>query len=116
MKQKNITIWAVSIFLLLISLACLVSFAGDKPTEDEISVALTLQAIQQTQTAAAAPIATDEQPAVESPAVPTNTPEADEEEDPEDTCNVSKFVSETIPDGSVYQKGDLFTKTWNHPQ
>jgi hypothetical protein len=102
--------------LLLISMACQVSLKNSQPSEEDINMELTLQALQKTQTAAAAPASNDAKPDESSSDDPdiedTDEPDEDEPDEDDDTCNQSKFVSETIPDGSVYQPGDTFTKTW----
>lgn len=115
MKTKNFTIITMVIILLIVSLACDISFKDKGLSEEEIRFELTRQSIQQTQTAvAAAPPASDAVP-VDSSSDDKSSDEADtseEDADSEDTCNISKFVSETIPDGSVYDPGDTFTKSW----
>ena len=90
-------------------IACGISFNGsdEKSSREDIEFQLTLEALQRTQTAAAAP-----------PAKPPEDTQPDQDADSDDdsgddtACNSSKFVSETIPDGTVYQAGDTFTKSW----
>jgi len=47
---------------------------------------------------------------------PTNTPEPSDTPTPSDTpvpCNLGKFITDiTIPDGTEFEPGDVFTKTW----
>jgi len=120
MKTKRHQLLFLLAFLLFISLACRVSLKDSQPSEEDIKTELTLQALQKTQTAAAAPPPeaneappeTDETPPDEASPDDPGAGDADAPDDDEDTCNQSKFVSETIPDGSVYQSGDTFTKTW----
>lgn len=126
MRSKNLAIYTLIAFLLVISLACEISFGDKGLSDEEISLELTRQSIQQTQTAAAAPSSSnaapvdsdsedqdsDEADTPESKDVEGNDETDEDDEDSEDTCNQSKFVSETIPDGSVYQSGNTFTKTW----
>ncbi len=118
MKTKRHQLMFLLAFLLLISLACRVSLNGSEPSEEDLKTELTLQALQKTQTATAAPPPeADEAPPDEvSPDDPgagdADDGDADAPDDDEDTCNQSKFVSETILDGSIYQSGDTFTKTW----
>jgi len=114
-KRREWTLLIVA--LLLVSLACRVSLADKQSSEDdrnEINNELTLQALYKTQTAIANPPPQHGDPPPSSPpqgqddsapAPPTN---GSDDED----CNISKYVSETIPDGSIYQTGDTFTKSW----
>ena len=113
MKTKRHQLMFLLAFLLLINLACRVSLNDSQQSEEDIKTELTLQALQKTQTAAAAPPPEDNEapPDEDSPDDP-DAEDADATDDDEDTCNQSKFVSETIPDGSIYQSGDTFTKTW----
>ena len=112
MKTKRHQLMLLLAFLLFISLACRVSLKDSQPSEVDINTELTLQALQKTQTAAAAPPPrSTSTPTKESKPDDSNTADTDTPDD-EDTCNQSKFVSETIPDGSVYLPGKTFTKTW----
>jgi len=113
MKTKRHQLMFLLAFLLLINLACRVSLNDNQQSEEDIKTELTLQALQKTQTAAAAPPpeANEAPPDEGSPDDP-GAGDADTSDDDEDTCNQSKFVSETIPDGSIYQSGETFTKTW----
>ena len=113
MKNKRYFLLFATILLLIASIACDISFKDSGPSDEEISIQLTMQAIQQTQTAAAQPKpATGEDQASDSSQDEEGNNNASAPDDSEDDCNLSKFVSETIPDGTVYQPGDTFTKTW----
>jgi len=101
------------VLLLILAMACEISLGPKGPSDEEISVQLTLQSIQQTQTAAAQPPAP---PADDDSSDASDDDSGDDDqssdEDDDDDCYMSRFVSETIADGTVYQKGDTFTKTW----
>jgi hypothetical protein len=115
MKTKNLTILTMVIILLIVSLACDISFGDSESSEEELRFELTRQSFQQTQIAAAAAPPASAAVPVDSSSDDKSSDEVDtseEDDDSEDTCNMSKFVSETIPDGSVYQAGNTFTKKW----
>ncbi len=112
MKTKRHQLMLLLAFLLFISLACRISLNDSEPSEEDIKTELTAQSMQITQTAAAAPPPrSTSTPTKESKPDDSNTADTDTPDD-EDTCNQSKFVSETIPDGSVYLPGKTFTKAW----
>ena len=97
--------------MLLVALACEVSFGGGD--SQDTSIQQTLQVLQQTQTAAAAG-AQQPQPEEQQPAEPqeveegpTPTPTIDPDE-----CNVPHWTGETITDGTYFDPGESFTKTW----
>jgi len=119
MKTKRHQLILLLAFLLFISLACRISLKDSEPSEEDIRTELTAQALQKTQTAAAAPPPeANEAPADEGSPDDPDAGDADAgdadapDDEEEDTCNQSKFVSETIPDGSVYLPGKTFTKAW----
>lgn len=109
--------------LLFTAIACELSFGGNSGiSEEEISFELTRTSLQQTQTALAQP------PAQEPESPPDDADEeappedesddmdedddADEDED-EDPCYFSRWTGdESIPDGTVFEPGDNFVKTW----
>jgi len=90
----------------LVVMACTISFGGDVSEEDAIQTAIaeTLAAsgnnIQDTTipepTLTLAPTNTVAQ-------APTNTPSP---------CNQAFYISETVPDGTEFDVGESFTKTW----
>jgi len=124
--NKGIRIVIVAV-MLLAALACTVSMGGGGDEEDEsenLKLQLTVQALQMTQAVSAAN--NQAQQPVQPPVVQQNADqdEADEDKDQDDEkdeedeeedetpCNSSKYVSETIKDGTVYDPGDTFDKTW----
>lgn len=112
MYKKRVLIFIVVLSMLLTALACEISFGGT--SEEEIAAQLTLQALQQTQTAMAKPA----EPEEEAPPPDESEPEeaADEEEEEEtsdENCYYSKWTGdETIPDGTQFDAGDAFVKSW----
>jgi len=100
-------------------LACGVSFSGEDGDEDELRLQLTVQALQMTQAAdsarvaqapPAAPATSGEQPSsLSQESSGTSSQQADASGTP---CNASKYVSETIPDGTNFNAGETFAKTW----
>jgi hypothetical protein len=114
-KERNMEkrLWKPILLLglfLFTVIACRISFDSkdEESSREDIEFQLTLVAMQRTQTVAAAPPDKPKQPPEDS------LPDKDSDDDSGDdtACNSSKFVSETIPDGSVYQAGETFTKSW----
>ena len=101
----------LGLFLFTI-IACSISFNNndEKPNQEDLEFQLTLEALQRTQTAAAAPPKDSQK----SPKDTQPDQDADSNDDSGDDtpCNSSRFVSETIPDGTVFQGGETFTKSW----
>jgi len=104
--------------MLLISvIACEVSFNESREeaqdTADDIDAQLTVQALQITQTAmAASPEEAQDAPEDDDSDSDLDVSADDDADDDETPCNSSKFVSETIGDGTTYEAGATFTKTW----
>jgi len=109
-----------SIVLFFFVLACAVSFDGcSQKSEDEaLKLELTRQSLALTQQAVSD---ANKQPPPDSGSSDTSSDEdgsqsqssADEDEEDDSTsCNRSKIVSETISDGTVFQPGDTFEKSW----
>ena len=104
--------------LVLTTIACEFSFGGGgEPTEEDVSFELTRTALQQTQTALA------QQPEPESPpaddvdndqaAPPADSDDDDQDEEDGESCYFSRWTGvESIPDGTVFDPGDNFVKTW----
>ena len=106
--RKIYRYFAASLILLMVVLACKVSFGGSEEDEEaavQTAIAQTLAAGQQDQQ--------EEEPAAE----PTFTVE------PEDTvavpptstpkpCNAAHYESDTVPDGTEFDTGESFTMTW----
>jgi len=103
--------------LLFTVIACSISLdnGGDeKLGQKNFETQLTIEALQRTQTAlASTPENSQQQPQDSQQDQDSNSDSnSDDDSDNETPCNSSKFVSETIPDGTVYQAGDTFTKSW----
>lgn len=106
--------YATTILLLVFSLACALPFTIQR-TEDFIATAAeyTVQAYR-TQTA---PTATPVLPTATETPLPTATPWLTATSAPLPTatprpCNRAAFISETVPDGTSYNSGQTFTKSW----
>ena len=114
---NRIRIFAALLAILLAILAC------NMPTQEQLggvatALARTASALAQTasaqltQTALAAPI-----PVLPSPLSPTSGPPPTlpplPTTAPTTTCEQGQFITDvTVPDGSAYDPGDTFTKTW----
>ncbi len=100
--------------LLLTTIACEVSFGGNnEPSQDDINFELTRTALQQTQTALAQPSAPEPETSPEPDDDDSQSPPEEEDEGDEDSCYFSRWTGdETIPDGTVFDPGDSFIKTW----
>lgn len=109
MYKKRLVIFLVIAVMLIVVLACEISF--NNSSEEEIAAQLTLQAVQQTQTAVAKPPEPeDAPPPVES--APDDEGDDDQQASDED-CYYSKWTgAETIPDGTKFDPGDPFVKSW----
>ena len=73
--------------------------ATEVPPTEEVKPTQELPTDEETETATEPPVPTN----TSTPA-PTNTPQG--------KCDQAAFVSETIPDGSDFSPGQVFTKTW----
>ena len=100
--------------LLITTIACEVSFGGNnQPSQDDINLELTRTALQQTQTALAQPPAPEPETSPEPDDDDSQSPPEEEDEGDEDSCYFSRWTGdETIPDGTVFDPGDAFVKTW----
>jgi len=112
MKANRKTAAVLIVFIMGLTLACEFSF-GSQEIPIETAVALTVSAVNQEQT-------------VDTPVPPqqevheiSEQGEAEEPEGPTPTpsktpipCNWPDFQSETIPDGTQFDPGDTFTKSW----
>ena len=107
MHRKELRL-AVLLMLLVVLMACKISFGGDEPNKESViqtAIAATLTASgggQVVNTQAVEPTATTK-PADTAVIPPTKTPLP---------CNDAYFISETIPDGTNLEPGETFTKTW----
>jgi hypothetical protein len=104
--RKIFRYFAVSLVLMMVVLACKVSFGGSE--EDEEATV---------QTAIAQTLAAGQQEEEEGTAEPTFTVESEEEavSPPTDTpqiCNAAHYESDTVPDGTEFATGEGFTMSW----
>ena len=120
MRDKRIPFLFILAFLLLLTLACEISFAPSAKDNTELSegeILMTDQVELQLaveQTVAAMGLDSDDQ---ENGQESDDSQEDVEQEDivPTETplpCNKPKFQGETIPDNSKFDPGESFTKTW----
>ncbi len=130
--RRGVRIFIAGIMLLTL-LACRISFGGSEDKADteteNLKLQLTVQALQMTQAASAnnqAQSAPAQPQAPQVPAQPQPKPQTqkdadddedtdddeDDEEEDETPCNSSKYVSETIKDGTVFDAGEDFEKSW----
>lgn len=100
--------------LLLTTIACEVSFGGNnEPSQDDINLELTRTSLQQTQTALAQVPEPEPETSPEPEDDDSQSPPEDEDEGDEESCYFSQWTgAETIPDGTVFDPGDSFVKTW----
>ena len=107
--RKSYRCLAAWMLILLTIMACSVSFGGEE--EDEGAAIET--AIAETLTAEADTGDDGEEPDIEPTLTlaPTDTEEGEPTEVPL-PCNDADFVSETIEDGTEFETGESFTKTW----
>ena len=113
MDKKRVIIFLAIAVMLIATIACDFSFNNDdSPSEEEIANRLTLQAIQQTQTAEA------KTPEPEDPPPPAESDSDDDTDDDDqqasnENCYFSKWTGdETILDGTKFDPGDSFVKSW----
>ena len=104
------------IMILLVALACGVSFGGDDDEAEALRTQLTQQSMQMTQ---AAMDAAQKQPAQDADSDSqqdasddSSSSSSSDDDEADDDCYAIKFLSETIPDGSKFLPGEKFTKTW----
>ena len=97
---------AAGMAIMMIVIACKVSFGGgeeDEKTAIETAIAQTLTADASGQEEATAEPTFTVAPEDTEAVPPTNTPKP---------CNAAYFESETIADGTEFEVGENFTKTW----
>jgi len=105
--KRLLMVWLA---IMLPVMACTISFGGGEEDED----AAIQTAIAQTLAASGA------QPGDTQAVEPTLTVEPEDEEEEEEApptktpkpCNYAYFISETIPDGTDFEPGQNFTKSW----
>ena len=113
MKRNSRNHYIQLCFLFLFILACDISTNSsedDQITQKELELKLTEVAISVTQTSMAAPDSSEEEQSDASP--PDLEEDANNGSEDEDPCNSSRMVSESIPDGTNFQAGETFTKSW----
>ena len=113
MRKSTLTRNAILILLFISILACDISYnapQNDQLNKKELELKLTEVAMQTTQTAMVAPDSSEEEQSDASPA--DSEEEANNDSEDEDECNSSRMVSESIPDGTNFQAGETFTKSW----
>lgn len=108
------------ILILLISISCSISLANSEKGDDieNMKLELTRQALQLTQVALSNSDSNQEQSqsssdnqSNDSQTTESQTSETKEEEN-EIPCNDSHIIGETIKDGTVFDPGKAFEKTW----
>lgn len=119
MVNKNPKLFLLTI-LLLLSLACGVSLSGNSRDDEmaSLKLQLTRQALEKAQTAMAADGNQNSQPENPNSGGQSNNdqsqnePEVVEDEEDETPCNDSHIIGETISDGTVFNPGEHFEKSW----
>jgi len=113
MDKKRVIIFLAIAVMLIATIACDISFNNDDgPSEEQIANRLTLEAIQKTQTAEAKPPEPEDAP---PPAESGSDDDADDDDQQasNENCYFSKWTGdETIPDGTKFDPGDSFVKSW----
>ncbi len=120
MKKRYLMKLTLILLILLLS-AC--NMPNGSPSSAEQTVIIERSVAETVAAGTAATIQSDDPAITETPdptteqVIPTdtNTPEADTPT-PTNTpipCNLGRFVTDvTIPDGTIYEPGEVFTKTW----
>jgi len=112
MDKKRVIIFLAIAGMLIATIACDISFKDDGPSEEEIANQLTLRAIQETQTVEAKPPESEDAP---PPAESDSDDDADDgaQQASDEDCYYSKWTgAETISDGTKFDPGDSFVKSW----
>ena len=107
------------LLILLVSIGCAISFSGDNEDDDieSLKLELTRQALQRTQEAISNS-GNQSPPQTTDKSSNNNQSEKDTEEAAptatvdEIPCNDSHIIGETIKDGTVFEPGETFEKTW----
>ncbi|MCD6356809.1 MAG: hypothetical protein J7L66_05930 [Anaerolineaceae bacterium] len=119
MKKKRQLLMAAAILLLIVNIACEVTFSPSSSDKEQLSEAKILQtnqakletAVAQTVEALGPSTSNDSTQPDDTSEQNNSAPEAAITSTPL-PCNKPKFISETIPDNSIFDPGDSFTKTW----
>lgn len=102
--RKTYRYAAVCLVILMVTLACSISFGGDEDEDTAIQTAIAQTMAAEQGAATNTPESTFTVAPADTQAVPpTETPKP---------CNAAYFESETIPDGTEFETGESFTKTW----
>jgi len=123
--KKKLMILSIGLGLSLILTGCNLPGRATPTTQVDLLNTAAAQTIQAQQTHIAqtnqagdkelTPTPTLEQPADATPSAtpePSDTPAPTPTNTQETACNQAAFVSETIPDGTDFDPGETFTKTW----
>lgn len=107
--------------ILLTTLACTISFSDSGKDNDleTIKLELTRQALEKAQADLDEYLDQGQSDGSNNPpsnnqpeSEPEDVEEAEEEEEDETPCNDSHIIGETITDGTVFEPGETFQKTW----
>ena len=122
--KKYLLILGIGLSLSLVLTGCNLPGQATPTTPVDMLNTAAAQTIQAQQTSIAqtsqpnvenTPTATQEPPVDVTPSAtlePSLTPSPTPTRTPETACNQAAFVSETIPDGTDFDPGESFTKTW----
>ncbi len=106
----------ISLMVLLALSACNLPKAQPSATPDSntfLTIAAETVQAQLTRNVLLTPQATLPPPASETPAPPTITNTPPSTASPTPICDLAQFIQDvTVPDGTVFQPGETFTKTW----
>jgi cell division protein FtsN len=124
--KKKFLILSVGLSLSLILTGCNLPGRATPTTQVDLLNTAAAQTIQAQQTnivqtnqagvIETTPTATLEPQDEETPSAtpePSDTPAPTPTHTQETACNQAAFVSETVPDGTDYDPGETFTKTWS---
>jgi len=105
---------ALTILVMLIAtIACDFSFGDSRSEEEDLGPQLTMMSIQETQTAVAKPPEEEAAPPPETDDAEEDAEDNDDQQASSENCYFSKWTGvETIPDGTQFDPGDSFVKSW----
>lgn len=103
--KKTLSSLIFSALLMLVLLAC--QFDLGQVDQNEVATAVAATVSVQVQP----PPPQDPPPQAPPPPTPANTLPAAPSPEPK-PCNKAKFISETVPDHTVFSPNESFTKTW----
>jgi hypothetical protein len=103
----------ISVIALLVLSACNLPKAQTPDPNAFLTIAAQTVQAQLTLDALLTPQATFTPPASETPIPPTATNTPPSTASPTPICDLAQFIEDvTVPDGTVFQPGETFTKTW----